>query len=78
MNDKCADRTSDKASNTSDCATKLLISGLLKKSFIVLAECERQREAQDGARKSDRKAESLIRENLGGRCCVDITRSPSH
>lgn len=35
MNDKCADRTSDKASNTSDCATKLLISGLLKKSFIV-------------------------------------------
>lgn len=77
MNGKCADRTSDKASNTSDCATKLLISGLLKK-VLSLAECERQREAQDGARKSDRKAESLIRENLGGRCCVDITRSPSH
>lgn len=61
-------------SNTSNSVVELSISGLLKKVCCwqnVKDKGERRMEPE----KSYRETESLIRENLGGRCCVDITGS---
>lgn len=70
MNDKCV----DVMSNASSCAIELLISGLLKEVCCwqnVKDKGERRMEPE----KSYRETESLIREKLGGKCCVYFTRS---